>query len=213
MAYSFDGVNNRLSVVAAPVTAAPLTMYVRYNMTNAPSFQTYGALMIMQNAAQSDFFDMTLYSTAPSRLEYIYRQTTPSVVIALTGINGVTNASTWYSGTAVEASSTSHYVFFETTKSGTNTTSVVPVGVDRIFFGGRSSGRPFNGLLAEAAIWNVALTDDEVRSLSRGFKPFRVRPQNLQFYAPIVRNLHDIRGGLTLTNSNNATVADHPRVY
>lgn len=28
-----------------------------------------------------------------------------------------------------------------------------------------------------------------------------------------VRNLQDVRGGLTITNNNAATVADHPRVY
>jgi hypothetical protein len=41
----------------------------------------------------------------------------------------------------------------------------------------------------------------------------KVRPQNLVFYAPLVRDLIDAKGGLTITNNNGATVANHPRVY
>jgi hypothetical protein len=41
----------------------------------------------------------------------------------------------------------------------------------------------------------------------------RVRPQNLKFYAPLIRNLVDIKGGLTITNNNTATVSEHTRVY
>jgi hypothetical protein len=40
-----------------------------------------------------------------------------------------------------------------------------------------------------------------------------VRPQSLRFYAPLIRDLQDVRGGLTITNTNSATVANHPRVY
>ena len=41
----------------------------------------------------------------------------------------------------------------------------------------------------------------------------KVRPQSLVFYAPLVRNLQDVKGGLTISNNNTATVAVHPRVY
>ena len=41
----------------------------------------------------------------------------------------------------------------------------------------------------------------------------KVRPQNLVFYAPLVRDLIDAKGGLVITNNNGATVATHPRIY
>ena len=69
-----------------------------------------------------------------------------------------------------------------------------------------------DGQIAEAAIWNVALTDGEIASLAKGFKPTRIRPQSLVFYAPLIRNLQDTRKGMALTNNNAATVAAHPRV-
>lgn len=75
-----------------------------------------------------------------------------------------------------------------------------------------SSAQSFNGTIAEAGIWNVALTDAEIASLAAGFTPGQVRPQSLTFYAPLLRDLIDVRGGRTITNINSATVATHPRV-
>jgi len=74
-------------------------------------------------------------------------------------------------------------------------------------------GAYLTGDVSEVAVWTVDLTDDEIASLAKGFKPFRVRPQSLLYYAPLIRNLHDVSAGITLTNNNSATVADHPRVY
>lgn len=72
---------------------------------------------------------------------------------------------------------------------------------------------PFNGYVAECALWNTALTDAEIESLAKGFSPRRIRPQSLVFYAPLLRNLQDLRQGLALTAVNSPTVASHPRVY
>lgn len=71
----------------------------------------------------------------------------------------------------------------------------------------------FDGLIAEAAIYRAALSTAQIASLAKGFAPPQVSSQNLVFYAPLVRNLQDVKGGLTITNNNTATVANHPRVY
>jgi hypothetical protein len=70
-----------------------------------------------------------------------------------------------------------------------------------------------NCLIAEVGIWNAALTADEIASLADGMTCDKVRPQSLVFYVPLVRDLQDVRGGLSITNNNTATVANHPRVY
>ena len=67
--------------------------------------------------------------------------------------------------------------------------------------------------MAEVGIWNAALTAAEVASLAKGMTCDKVRPQSLVFYAPLVRDLIDQKGGLIITNNNTATVAVHPRVY
>ena len=71
----------------------------------------------------------------------------------------------------------------------------------------------FDGQIAEVGIWNVALTAEEIASLAKGVSCARIRPQSLKFHAPLVRDLIDTRGGLTITNNNAATVADHPRIF
>ena len=70
-----------------------------------------------------------------------------------------------------------------------------------------------NGQVGEVGVWNVALTAAEIASLAKGVTCDKVRPQSLVFYAPLVRELIDVRGGRTITNNNTATVAVHPRVY
>ena len=97
-----------------------------------------------------------------------------------------------------------------------DTTDLTPTGINELLIGARrfsgAVGLYFDGSIAEAAIWNAALTDDEILSLAKGFTPDQIRPQNLVFYAPLIRELQDLRGGLTITNNNGATVSNHPRV-
>lgn len=99
-------------------------------------------------------------------------------------------------------------------------TSSVPAGVHSgtapLFIGRQNdavTNNIWDGDIAETAIWNAALTAAEIASLAKGMTPDKIRPQNLVFYAPLVRDLQDVRGGLTITNNNGATVANHPRVY
>jgi hypothetical protein len=70
-----------------------------------------------------------------------------------------------------------------------------------------------NGQYAEVGVWHEPLTAAEIASLAKGMTCDKIRPQNLVFYAPLVRDLVDVKGGLTITNNNGATVANHPRVY
>ena len=98
-----------------------------------------------------------------------------------------------------------------TTLSGANASNIISVGATRAI-----SGTPlgfFNGQIAEVSVYNAALTASEVASLAKGMTCDKIRPQNLAFYAPLVRDLIDQKGGLTITNNNGSTVANHPRVY
>ena len=81
------------------------------------------------------------------------------------------------------------------------------------YFDVTTSDRAFNGDIAEVGVWNVALTADEIASLAKGMTCDQIRPQSLVFYAPLVRELRDLKNGFTITNNNGATVSDHPRVY
>lgn len=68
-----------------------------------------------------------------------------------------------------------------------------------------------NGDIAEVGFWNALLTSAEISSLAKGVSPLKIRPQNLILYAPLIRNLIDLKGS-TLT-ATGTTISDHPSVY
>lgn len=70
------------------------------------------------------------------------------------------------------------------------------------------------GQLAEYAVWNVALTADEMAALGKGMRAKRIRPQSLVFYAPMIRDVNDIRAGRNMSRLAGSDVySDHPRVF
>jgi hypothetical protein len=141
-----------------------------------------------------------------------------------TGINvdgtSTVSLNTWYHGCGVVTSSTDRRVYFNgvlentVTTSGSNTVDPSYVRIGGGINTATGAVQGFNdSIVAECGIWNVALTAEEIASLAKGMTCDKVRPQSLVFYAPLVRELQDVKGGLTITNNNTATVADHPRVY
>lgn len=210
MAYSFNGTNQALSVASAPATAAPLTLFLMLN----PSSLATSVPMSLRATATADRFEIDIGGASFPQTARFRAQSSSPAVQGQPQITSVIAQNVWYAHTGVAESSTSRYVFYNGTKSTQNTISVTPATLTTLSIGARSTiSALFSGLVAEAAVWNAVLTDAEVTSLARGFKPFRIRPQSLQFYAPIVRNLQDLRGSRAITNNNSATVADHPRVY
>jgi hypothetical protein len=101
------------------------------------------------------------------------------------------------------------------TSQGTATNTSIHSGTANLTLGAASvgTGSFFTGDIAEVGIWNAALSAAEIASLAKGMTCDKIRPQSLVFYAPLVRNLIDQKGALTITNNNGATVTTHPRVY
>jgi hypothetical protein len=135
---------------------------------------------------------------------------------AFTSSVGVSVLGTWVHAAGVLASTTSRTAYADGVAGTTNTDSVTLTGINRIGIGARVRKEIdlyHDGLIAEVGIWNVALTAAEIAALAKGVTCDKVRPQSLKFYAPLIRNLQDVRGGVTITNNNGATVANHPRVY
>ncbi len=136
------------------------------------------------------------------------------------GVNAQTSAGyttgTWTHACGVAASATSRTAYISGGSSGSNTTSRLMTGLDRLIIGSRRSagslGAYHNGRIAEVAVWNVALTAEEVALLATGLQPDQVEPAALRFYAPLVRNIVD-RFGAPLSASSGTTVADHPRIF
>ena len=70
----------------------------------------------------------------------------------------------------------------------------------------------WSGDLAEFAVWNVALTAAECAALAKGVSPLLIRPQSLQYYAPLWGRAsaeHDLRNGNGGTVTGTSA-SDHP---
>lgn len=69
----------------------------------------------------------------------------------------------------------------------------------------------FNGEISAVAMWSAALGADEMIAYMKTYSATVLRPQALVFYAPLVRDLVELRRGLALTN-NGTTVVPHQRI-
>jgi len=69
----------------------------------------------------------------------------------------------------------------------------------------------FSGRIAEPAVWDVSLSDDEIALLAKGFSPLFFRPQNLAAYWPLIalEDINDRIGGFNMTAVNTPVTADH----
>ena len=127
-------------------------------------------------------------------------------------------ANTWAHGCGVHASATSHAAFLNGGSKGTSATSqAFPTGMNRTSINAWNAGANVGiaGNIAHVAIWNVALTDQEVLSLANGLSPLRCRPQSLIDYWPLSGRDTDetgIVGRNVMTNYSSTADAKEPRV-
>lgn len=69
----------------------------------------------------------------------------------------------------------------------------------------------FIGTMWDVAMWyGSQLSAEEIAALAKGYSPKLIKPENLELYAPLVRELHDVISAKTVTSSGGS-VADHGR--
>jgi len=210
MAYEFNGTNQYLSI-PAPINGLtkPFTLAAWFNPNNITSS---GALIVL-SPANGNYWGLLANGTAAGDpVQAVYSGS----IGASTSSGFVANQ--WQHGCAVYPNTSSRTVYLNAGSSAT-TGGGEPgaIAATELLIGSRrlngSLAAYMNGFIAEVGIWNAALTTAEIASLAKGMTYDKVRPQSLVFYAPLVRDLLDQKGGLTITNNNGATVAEHPRVY
>jgi hypothetical protein len=79
-------------------------------------------------------------------------------------------------------------------------------------YGGTNPGFYWDDHIAEAAIWDVLLTDDDVTLLAAGYSPLFVKPESLLFYAPIHGRKspeNDLIAGTSLTVTGSPGASAH----
>ena len=129
---------------------------------------------------------------------------------------GTVSVDTWQQVGGVWASDTSRIAYLDGNGGTENTTSRVPSSLDKTSIGvlTNDTTQPFDGEIAEAGIWNVALTAADMAALAKGMSPKLVRPDALIAYWPIIGRTDpepDLVGGFNLTVTT-AVWSAHPRI-
>ena len=210
MAYSFTAASSQyLTTISTPVSSGPLTICAFGTINTTGTVKT----LVSIESGNSNILYQLYVGNQNLSLDIVGS----SGSAALAFYPPVSFTQTYFHACAVVNSANSRLLYLNGLPSATNTTNVGTTAVNRINIGSRYYAGAFggyhNGLIAEVGIWNAALTTAEVASLAKGMTCDKIRPQSLVFYAPLVRDLVDAKGGLVITNNNGATVANHPRVY
>ena len=119
---------------------------------------------------------------------------------------------TWEHAAAVGTSATDRAVFINGGNKGISTTDITPTGLDKTALAVERTNILANyldGRMADATVWDVALSDAEVAIPALGFSPLLVRPANLVAYWPLIRDDRDWVGGYDMTAYNSPTWAAH----
>lgn len=213
MSVLFTSANSdRLMLNTLAVTAKPLSMACWFNVASSGTNRTF--VSIGKNNATSQRNNIYFGTSTTGKIAV--RQ---FVNEAFSSVNTTTSHSTgvWqFAGAVLPTSGNAKAVLNTEIVSGTFTTTTPP-GMNATAVGAQhylSSGWAdyMNGYVAEAAIWNVALTDADLGILAVGFSPELVRPEALVFYAPLIGSFRDSRTTIMSSNGSPA-IADHNRIY
>jgi hypothetical protein len=212
MAYYFNNQTGVISYSKIEAIGSFFSYPLTINCWFYPTLASYGILnlvSLIQDVA-ADYHGLQINTDANT-----VRYGTGTPFYATSSASYTTN--TWNMATAVGTSTTSRTVYLNAANSGTNATNRVITTPDRFLMGvARTYDTPtYEGYLAEVAIWNVTLTTDELSSLYTGTKADKIRPQNLKFYMPLVRNIYDATAsttGITYEFEPNPEV-NHVRRY
>lgn len=217
MAYSFTG-TQYITTTSPPVTDFPATMACWVYPTAAASSDT--VLSFGVSSTTRSTFSIAV-NTGP---------VWSSQSIDTGGTGRVFNSSvsvqlnTWQfvcatmDGDTANSIVNAREIFVGTTRNASGITFTLNVTStwDRFTIGARRRNtvdQQFSGYISECALWNVILDDNEIYSMADGIKPDRIRPQNLKFYSPLIRDISDFASNTPLTNTNSATVIEHSRRY
>lgn len=207
---------NFLRSATAPVTAAPLTIAVWFNIDSAAATRELVGLFNSASAAVRNCFDITLVTA---------RNLTARTGAAAANVSVTTSTAytlgTWGHACYVTSSASSRAIYLNGGGKGTDVSSATPSGVNRWSVGlqdNTAANNPLTtaSLMAEAAVWSAALGDDEVAMLAAGVPAFMVRPSALVAYAPILGAYSpeiELVGRNELVIQGTLTAGAHPPIF
>lgn len=202
------------NTAASPISAYPFTMACWVRSTSATAAQI--AMALQDKDTGNNYHQLAIRGDVGGDLvECISRNTTQVQAQTSSGYT----ANVWHHIAGVWSASNARAAFIDGGSKGTNTSNVTFASQDSVSVGHAGDSTPGNniiGQVAEAGIWNVALTDNEIAMLAAGVSPLHVRPSGLVRYWPLLAYAGDApdysgHGG-TLTAAGTPAEADHAPV-
>jgi len=171
----------------AAVTAYPATLACWFNSNNITG--GYDLINVCPSASDVGYFRLIISGNIAG--DPVRGLTNGSGGTHVAATSTAYSANTWHHACSLHISSTSTKVYLDGGSEGTDTapTVTMPGGINRTNIARLNRSSPagdFDGELAEAAIWDVELTLNEIGMLAAGISPAHVRPGSLKWYVPIL---------------------------
>ncbi len=217
----FSTSNYFRTVVTPPVVATPLTLVSWFNPNTLTPAASATMVVLDNSAAAANRNSFLLYMDTSG---HPVAQAADGTATQSSG-NGATaaNLNAWNHAAAVFNGTTQLFSYLNGALGGSNTGGSVrvPSSLDSITIGaswdtGPAVTRPFTGDLAEAAVYNIALSAAEILALSKGLSPLKMRPEALVAYWPLVGNNspeNNLKSNaVTMSIVGSLSKSAHPRV-
>jgi hypothetical protein len=219
MSRTFDGTSGNYLNVETPVLTAPsMSMFAWYYSTSSAENQTLISIG-GQNAAFTEARGFKLgILCSGGAYSKIYAETRQNNTIPRAESSANASGNVWQNGCGVWSGTADRRAYLNGGNKGlmSQTQGVTEADLKRTAVGLTRELGNFGGMIgqiAHPAIWNVALTDNEVAMLGAGISPLRVRPQNLVFYLPYLGRDGpeiDIINGRTLVVTGATASSNEP---
>lgn len=158
-----DGANEYLLITSPVLTSAPLSISCWFNTDAATARMTLLALHSTVGPDNDSFSLEARGDVGGDPLRFVVRGGGANTFATTT--TGFSTG-TWHHGCAVEISPTNHNVYIDGGSKGTNAANRTPAAINRTLIATLTgAGLFFSGMVAEARIYNRALSDGEVWNL------------------------------------------------
>lgn len=200
MARLFDDANQEYLEVDVPIVTAPPFTISAWASTDVVQNQTVLFIGDKDLGINGDWWRLRFISPQQDiEFDALHAGTRRR---ARTTVQFSTN--TYHHVCGIEAATDDRRVFIDGGGKGTDTNNNVVSNVDRSSIGRSGDSSPsdyMSGLISQVAVWNIALTDEEVASLAAGVSPLALHRDNLIYYNPLGTS----GPGLDVVGKNNMT--------
>lgn len=206
MSLLLNGTSQYLSLATALATAAPLSFAAWVKPTSVTGLRLVAGIGRSGQSTVSNRFYLALNGGVATMYS--------AATAGSSATAGTAGTGSWQHVSGRTASVNSRFAALGGTLGSEQTTSRTPGSLNTSSIGA-SVATPvdsfFEGRLAHAAIWSVALSDAEIASLAAGALPSSIQAASLLAYLPLTSDFTDTKGN-TWTNNGTATIdgADNP---